>query len=98
MLFVPLDLAKTDVIALAPTRSAALTGWAIDEGGAPPRDRRGVPALGFHDFPGLLAFARESRASEILDREWLRRRLAGALRDLGMNAQPLEAPPQLELF
>ncbi|MGB8929712.1 MAG: MBL fold metallo-hydrolase [Anaeromyxobacteraceae bacterium] len=79
-------------------RTAVLTGWANDGS----RRFRGVDAafpLSDHaDFPSLLRYARESGASRVFTVHGFEEELAGALRKLGLRAEPLRETRQLELL
>lgn len=84
---------------IGPSRSAVLTGWALDEG---TRYRYGTDAafpLSDHaDFEGLLAYVQQTGARKILTVHGFAKEFAACLRDRGFDAQPLVTPKQMELF
>jgi len=84
---------------LGPSRTAVLTGWALDSGA---RYRYGTDAafpLSDHaDFEGLLDYVKKTGAKKVLTVHGFASQFAACLRDRGIDAQPLVAPKQMELF
>ena len=84
---------------IGPQRSAALTGWALDE-----RCRYlfgsdvCIPFSDHCDFKSLVSAARQSGASRILTHHGDADRFAEYLRAEGLDAEPLVEPPQARLF
>jgi putative mRNA 3-end processing factor len=100
VLVVPAHLARApELNRLGKTRTAVLTGWALDKGA---RFRYGTDAafaLSDHaDFDALVQYVAQSGASKIFTVHGFAKELAACLRDRGFHAQPLAAPRQMELF
>jgi putative mRNA 3-end processing factor len=96
----PPHLSRSPLLSRIPRkRTAVLTGWAI---GGSNFGWRGVdtafPLSDHADFPSLLRYARESRASRIFTVHGYAQELATALRAEGIRAEPLEEERQLELL
>jgi len=95
----PPNLARSPLLArVAPTRTAMITGWAVD---ARAKYRYGVDAafpLSDHaDFPDLLAFVKEVAPQKIFTVHGSAVEFASTLRELGYDAQALGQDEQLEL-
>jgi putative mRNA 3-end processing factor len=101
VLFFPPHLSRGAALKrLAPVRTAVLTGWAVDESA---RRRYGAdeafPLSDHADFQGLVDYAVATCAKRVLTvHGGFAADLAAALRDLGLDAKPLETPRQMELF
>lgn len=82
-----------------PRASAVLTGWALDANGA---RRYGAdvafPLSDHADFAGLLRYARETGATEVITHHGFADELAKALREAGIEARAIGKPLQLRLF
>lgn len=100
VLFFPASLAGSGQLdEIGPRRTAILTGAALEPDAALRFGTdEAIPLSDHADFESLIAFARATGACEIWTVNGFAVELAGALRDRGMNAQPLKAPKQLELF
>jgi len=96
---VPPHLARSAaILRIQPRRTAVLTGWAV-EGRFRFRGADAAFSLSDHaDFPALLRYARQSRASRVYTVHGYARELAGALREQGLRAEPLIERRQLELL
>lgn len=95
----PQRAAREKLGRIGPQRSAALTGWALDE-----RCRHlfgadeCIPFSDHCDFESLVRAARESGAGKILTHHGDADRFAEYLRAEGLDAEPLVEPPQARLF
>ncbi len=95
----PPSLARSPLLArLAPTRSAMITGWAVDPRC---RFRYGVDAafpLSDHaDFPDLVDFVKQVAPKKVFTLHGSTVEFARTLRELGYDAQALGADEQLDL-
>ncbi|MGC4117645.1 MAG: MBL fold metallo-hydrolase [Myxococcales bacterium] len=100
VLVFPMHLTRSRALdKIGPSRSAVLTGWALDPG---TRYRYGTDAafpLSDHaDFDGLLTYVQQTGARKVLTLHGFAKEFAACLRDRGIDAQPLETPKQMELF
>jgi putative mRNA 3-end processing factor len=100
VLFYPPRLARSTALArLFPRSVAVLTGWAIDDSAA----RRYGADLAFPlsdhaDFAGLVQYAKQCDASEVITHHGFAKELAKALCDEGLDARPLGEVKQLSLL
>ena len=84
---------------LNPTAVAVLTGWAMDPGA----ERRygadvAFPLSDHDDFQGLVQYAKQSGAQEIITHHGFARELAKALCDEGLDARAIGEVKQLALL
>jgi putative mRNA 3-end processing factor len=85
--------------ALPRRRTAVLTGWAAEAGAARRFGADEAIALSDHaDCEGLLGYAAATGARRVFTVHGFCQSLAAALRERGINAQPLSRSTQLELF
>lgn len=99
-LLFPMHLTRSRALdKIGPSRSAVLTGWALDPG---TRYRYGTDAafpLSDHaDFDGLVGYVQQTGAKKVLTVHGSAKEFAAILRDRGLDAQPLVTPRQMELF
>jgi putative mRNA 3-end processing factor len=77
----------------------AVTGWAVDQGA---EYRMGVdealPLSDHADFPALVEYARASGAEKVFVVHGSTVEFVHALREAGIDAEPLVKPRQMELF
>jgi Cft2 family RNA processing exonuclease len=94
----PLGRALPRALAGKPTRTAALTGWAIDRNATYRYGADAAFPLSDHaDYPSLLRYIELAQPRRVLlNHGW--RDFVHRLRKLGINAEYLEANQQLALF
>lgn len=100
VLFFPPNLARSPQLErLGPHRTAVLTGWALDSSA---KYRYGAdeafPLSDHADFEGLVGYVEATGARRVVTVHGFAKEFAACLRDRGIDARPLEAPPQLEMF
>ncbi len=100
VLVFPPNLARSATVSrVTPRRTAILSGWALD-GNA--RYRYGtdeaIPLSDHADFDGLVEYALATGARRVFTHHGFDQDLALALRNRGVDAQPLRPKAQLELF
>ncbi len=99
--FFPPHLARGGALAkITPRTSAVLTGWALDGPGAARRYAADVafPLSDHADFPGLMKYAKSTRAREVILHHGFAEELAKSLNAEGIDARPLGTMKQLELL
>ncbi|MDQ3267100.1 MAG: MBL fold metallo-hydrolase [Myxococcota bacterium] len=88
------------VARIFPRQSAVLTGWALDGPGTARRHGADVafPLSDHADCQSLIAYARATGATEVITHHGFAGELAQALCEAGVEARPIGAVKQLELF
>lgn len=90
---------RAGLATLGPRETAVLTGWAMDPRAASRYGAdRAFPLSDHADFNGLMAYARDTGAQEVLLHHGFAETLAKAMCAKGIDARPLGTVKQLELF
>jgi putative mRNA 3-end processing factor len=96
---VPPQLARSAAIArIRPRRTAVLTGWALDGARWYGNVDASFPLSDHADFPSLLRYAKATGASRVFTMHGHAAEFAKELRREGIQAEPLEESPQMELW
>ena len=100
VLFLPPNLRRSGALErVRQPRTVMLTGWALDGGLGKGRGADELLPLSDHaDFPGLVDYALRTGAKKVFTVHGHCEHLAQALRARGLDARPLQASAQLELF
>lgn len=98
--FPPRVARGTTVTRIQPRQTAVLTGWALDGVGTPRRYGADVafPLSDHADCAALVKYAKQTGASEVVTHHGFARELAEVLVKNGVDARPIGAVKQLELF